>query len=69
MVAGLTEAMGAILEWADQNGPSETRCIIDLGNAASHNVAAKLGFEKFAESHDVIGDLFIYSRKAQPASR
>ena len=58
-----TEAMGAILKWADEEAKlSETRCIIDLGNAASHKVAAKLGFEKFAGSHGVIGDLFIYCR-------
>jgi RimJ/RimL family protein N-acetyltransferase len=62
-----TEAMTAILEWADENALPETRCIIDPGNAASHKVAAKLGFEKFAESHDVIGDLFIYSRRPHPS--
>jgi RimJ/RimL family protein N-acetyltransferase len=61
-----TEAMSAILKWADEEARlSETRCIIDPGNAASHNVASKLGFTKFAESHDVIGDLFIYRRKPQ----
>ncbi len=57
-----TEAMTAILKWADGNGLGEIRCIIKTGNAASHNVAGKLGFAKFAESHDVIGDLFIYRR-------
>lgn len=57
-----TEAMTAILVWADDARLGEIRCIIDPGNAASHNVAAKLGFEKFAKSHDVIGDLFIYRR-------
>ncbi len=57
-----TEAMTAILGWADAQGLGEIRCIIDPGNAASHKVATKLGFTKFAESHDVIGDLFIYRR-------
>ncbi|MES2781456.1 MAG: GNAT family N-acetyltransferase, partial [Pseudomonadota bacterium] len=57
-----TEAMSAILAWAGDQGLNEIRCIIDTGNTASHNVAAKLGFVKFAESHDVIGDLFIYRR-------
>jgi RimJ/RimL family protein N-acetyltransferase len=57
-----TEAMIAILDWADTAKLGEIRCIIDPGNAASHNVARKLGFEKFAESHDVMGDLFIYRR-------
>jgi RimJ/RimL family protein N-acetyltransferase len=60
-----TEAMTAILGWADRQKLGEIRCIIDPGNAASHNVAAKLGFEKFAESHDVIGELFIYRRSAR----
>lgn len=58
-----TEAMTAILEWADAAKLGEIRCIIAPANAASHNVAVKLGFAKFAESHDVIGELFIYSRK------
>jgi RimJ/RimL family protein N-acetyltransferase len=58
-----TEAMTAILQWADEAAKlPETRCIIDRGNAASHKVAAKLGFRKFADSHGVIGDLFIYRR-------
>jgi RimJ/RimL family protein N-acetyltransferase len=65
-----TEAMAAILKWADEEAKlSETRCIIDLGNSVSHIVAAKLGFAKFAESRDVIGELFIYSRKPQLPSR
>lgn len=60
-----TEAMKAVLGWADNvlNEP-EIRCIIDPDNAASHNVAAKLGFTKVAESRDVIGDLFVYSRQS-----
>lgn len=61
-----TEAMTAILGWADAEAKlAQTRCIIDPGNAASHKVATKLGFEKFAESRDVIGDLFIYRRLAR----
>jgi RimJ/RimL family protein N-acetyltransferase len=57
-----TEAMTAILAWADEQDLGEIRCIIDPGNAASHNVARKLGFEKIGESKEVIGDLFIYRR-------
>jgi RimJ/RimL family protein N-acetyltransferase len=65
-----TEAMTAIMAWADSElGLPEIRCIIDPGNAASHNVARKLGFTKFAESRDVIGELFIYSRKPQLPAR
>lgn len=59
-----TEAMTAILAWADGEAKlGETRCIIDPGNGASHNVATKLGYSKFAESHDVIGELFVYRRQ------
>ncbi len=58
-----TEAMVAILQWADAAQLGEIRCIIDPQNAASHNVANKLGFSRFAESRDVIGDLFIYRRE------
>ena len=64
-----TEAMTAILGWADANTLGEIRCIIDRGNVASHNVAAKLSFAKFAESHDVIGDLFVYRREPGVSER
>ena len=57
-----TEGMSAILAWADDLSLPETRCIIDPDNTASHNVAAKLGYSKIAESSDVIGDVFVYSR-------
>jgi RimJ/RimL family protein N-acetyltransferase len=55
--------MTAILLWADGQGLGEIRCIIDPGNTASRTVAGKLGFVKFAESHDVMGDMFIYRRE------
>lgn len=65
-----TEAMTAILTWADDElGNPEIRCIIDPGNMASHGVAAKLGFEKFAEASDIIGELFVYRRKSRAALR
>lgn len=64
-----TEAMTAILQWSDAAQLGETRCIIDPQNAASHNVASKLGFTKFAESHDVIGDLFVYRREPRATAR
>lgn len=60
-----TEAMAAVLTWADSVQLGEIRCIIDPGNAASKNVALKLGFAKFAESRDVMGDLSIYRRQAR----
>jgi RimJ/RimL family protein N-acetyltransferase len=55
--------MTEILKWADGQGLGEIRCIIAPGNTASRNVAGKLGFVKFAESHDVMGDQFIYRRE------
>lgn len=64
-----TEAMTAILQWADAAQLGESRCIIDPQNAASHNVASKLGFTKFAESHDVIADLFVYRREPRATAR
>jgi RimJ/RimL family protein N-acetyltransferase len=40
-----TEAMSAVLDWADaQLSADRTGCIIDPGNAASLRVAAKLGY-------------------------
>jgi RimJ/RimL family protein N-acetyltransferase len=45
-----TEAMAAVLNWADDAlGASTIRCIINNGNDASFNVAAKLGFERLGE--------------------
>lgn len=41
-----TEAMIAVMGWADSNLPAtEIRAIIDHGNVASQRVAAKCGFE------------------------
>lgn len=39
-----TEAMAAILAWADAQGIAETRAIIDHANATSIRVAQKLGY-------------------------
>ncbi len=57
-----TEAMGAILNWADSQPVGEIRCIIDPGNVASHRVATKLGFQAFAESDGVTGKVIVYQR-------
>jgi len=58
-----TEAMTAALGWADRAlDAKEVRCIIDLGNAASERVAAKLGFVRIGDS-DALGHVVaIYSR-------
>ncbi|MBK9431479.1 MAG: GNAT family N-acetyltransferase [Sphingomonadales bacterium] len=59
-----TEAMIAVLDWADHVARiPETRCIIDPGNAASHRVAAKLGYVQFAHSEGAIGPVHVYARK------
>lgn len=63
-----TEAMAAILDWADGALKSEVRCIIDPGNVASHRVAEKLGFQKFAESDGVIGRVNVYRRACDKAA-
>ncbi|MEO8551412.1 MAG: GNAT family N-acetyltransferase [Kofleriaceae bacterium] len=42
-----TEALRAILAWFDARFPATpTRCIIDVANAASQKVAAKLGYRE-----------------------
>lgn len=46
-----SEGMAAILNWFDStHGKQRTVCVISPENAASHRVAAKLGYAKFAES-------------------
>jgi RimJ/RimL family protein N-acetyltransferase len=59
-----TEAMAAILGWADEAlGRPEIRCIIDPGNAASKCVAAKLGFEAMGEVDFPPGKTGVYRRR------
>lgn len=59
-----TEAMAAILGWADEVlGRPEIRCIIDPGNAASQRVAAKLGFEAMGEVDFPPGKTGLYRRR------
>lgn len=57
-----TEAMLAVLRWADATLGAEIRCIIDPGNVASHRVAAKLGFGAFARSDGALGQVVVYQR-------
>lgn len=63
-----TEAMAAVLDWADDALKSEIRCIIDPGNVASQKVAAKLGFQHFADSDGVIGPVGVYRRTLPDAA-
>ncbi|MEP7348354.1 MAG: GNAT family N-acetyltransferase [Sphingorhabdus sp.] len=59
-----TEAMTAILDWADSNlADSEIRCIIDPDNIASCNVAEKLGFSYFGEAKDPVGRVSLFRRR------
>ena len=59
-----TEAISAVLAWADSelNAP-EIRCIIDEDNAASMNVAEKLGFKFMQTTDEAIGRISLYTRK------
>lgn len=59
-----TEAMAAVLGWADTAVKSEIRCIIDPANIASQKVAAKLGFQHFADHAGTIGQVGVYRRPA-----
>ena len=61
-----TEAMIAILEWADDTlHRPEIRCLIDEGNIASQRVAAKLGFEFLHEVEFPPGKTGVYRRASR----
>ena len=45
-----TEALGAVHGWADTHIAGRTVCMIDPDNAASHKVAAWLGYREYARS-------------------
>jgi RimJ/RimL family protein N-acetyltransferase len=60
-----TEAMMAILNWADQALPNpEIRCIIDIENIASMRVGEKLGFKLIETTEGTTGALGLFARKA-----
>lgn len=56
-----SEALAAIHAWADEAGITETRCMIDNGNAASIKAAERIGYVPFAT---IPGDLRIFRRQA-----
>lgn len=59
-----TEAMAAVLEWADATlAAPEIRCIIDPGNQASRRVADKLGFRFLESSDEALGRIDLFSRQ------
>lgn len=60
-----TEAMAAVLQWADATLPDrEIRCIIDIENHASVRVGEKLGFGQIEALPGTTGALGLFSRQA-----
>jgi RimJ/RimL family protein N-acetyltransferase len=60
-----TEAMGAVLGWADGAlGNQDLRCIIEAGNDASVAVAAKLGFAQIAQAELHGAPIHVLERRA-----
>lgn len=58
-----TEAMAAVLGWADQTlTDPEVRCIIDIENTASMRVGEKLGFRLIETSDGTTGPMGLFSR-------
>ncbi len=58
-----TEAMTAVLAWADAKlDAAEVRCIIEPGHAGSERVAAKLGFTAIGQSDALAEPVNIYGR-------
>ena len=47
-----SEAIGAIVAWADANNIAETRCLISQGNLASIKVATRNGYSAFGATDD-----------------
>jgi RimJ/RimL family protein N-acetyltransferase len=58
-----TEAMRAVLAWADERFP-RTVCMIDVGNAASVRVAAKCGYREWHETTYHGKPVVLYERNA-----
>lgn len=64
-----TEAMSAILDWADR-GPrlAEIRAIIDADNLASNRVAEKCGFVRAIASLPEMPGTALWTRAARPSA-
>lgn len=61
-----TEAMGAVLAWADQRLKGRaTVCMIDTGNAPSIRVADKLGYREFARTDYKEKNVILYRRESK----
>ncbi|MDO7834719.1 GNAT family N-acetyltransferase [Sphingobium sp. HBC34] len=62
-----TEAMQAILQWADAHLDAPAiRCIIDPGNLASIKVAGKLGFHPLADADHGGQPIRLFNRPRHP---
>ncbi|MBB3981532.1 RimJ/RimL family protein N-acetyltransferase [Sphingobium fontiphilum] len=60
-----SEAMAAVLAWADAQRPGEAvRCIIEPGNGASIRVAERLGFLPYAEAMSGGAPIRVMDRRA-----
>jgi len=61
-----TEAMGAVLAWADQRLKGRASvCMIDTGNASSIRVADKLGYREFARTDYKEKAVILYRRESK----
>jgi RimJ/RimL family protein N-acetyltransferase len=58
-----TEAMSAVLAWAEADHP-RTVCIINPDNAASIRVAAKLGYREVARAEYHTSQVIVFERNA-----
>jgi RimJ/RimL family protein N-acetyltransferase len=59
-----TEAMRAVMEWADSElKAQETRCIIDPENAVSIKVAEKIGYQQIGDVESALGTSALFSRQ------
>jgi RimJ/RimL family protein N-acetyltransferase len=59
-----SEAIGAVVAWADANQILETRCLIDDGNVASVKVAQRNGYSPCA----TLPDKQVFRRRAPSAA-
>ncbi|HEY4056044.1 MAG TPA: GNAT family N-acetyltransferase [Kofleriaceae bacterium] len=58
-----SEALAAATAWLDEKiDPPRTVCMIDLGNAASHKVAAKAGYRESGRAKHGESDVMLYAR-------
>jgi len=59
-----TEAMNAVLAWADAARP-RTVCMISPENVGSQRVAAKLGYREIARTEHKGSEVIVFERRAQ----